>query len=216
MTGDAFTLSTGPAELVRDSMFGGGVPEEPRAVVEWGAPGAEAFLGAFKRRTYKSRLVPALDRSLYVIEYHQGEGSCCSIHPVIHDTSRSFLLSYDDIAIGLVGFEVEKSESGRTLTVKQIQGTRYRTRHSDRDTGAQAPAKSVSWQPALLTIVLAFAPLAGVDDVEVRSYTRNGYRKIQTDRFGNAHRMYDGTAQVCGFRYDAERESWIRSSTTRL
>lgn len=208
MSAAVFQLTDQQVRLVQESMFAEGVPAEARTVLRWMAPGAETYLQAYRRRDYKTELVPRLDRSLYALEYHCNEGSCCTRHPVIHDSPRSFMISYDDVALGLMGFDVRQDGPEPAVVVRQIQGTRYRTRHSDRDTGAEGPAKSVSWQPALLNLIVAFAPLAGASVVEVLTHRGNKYRKVANNFFGNAHRLYDGTAEACGFTYDAEREVW--------
>lgn len=207
-----FTLTAEASHLAREAFFPHGLTSGMPPVVEWKEPGAEAYLAAYKRRPYRTEMVPVLDRSRYVLEYHHGERSCCTLHPVIHDTPMSFVLSYEDIAIGLVGFDVEAREDyARVLFVGQIQGTRYRTIHSGRDTGAEGPARSVSWQPALLNLVVAFAPLAGAAEVLVRPHSRSMYGKIRHNVRGNAERLYDGTARDCGFCYDARREVWARA-----
>jgi hypothetical protein len=208
-----FALTAQAVGLINGSMFAQRPGSGPSEVIEWRGPDTAAYLLAYRRRAHKTRVVPVLDRSLYTIEYHRGEGCTCSVHPVIHDTSMSFVLAYDDIAIGLVGFEYEQGDRGLLLEVCQIQGTRYRTRHSDRETGAEGPARSLTWQPALLNMVVAYAELVGATEVAVRSHSSNQYRAIEEDRLGNARRLYDGTAQDCGFDYDVERKSWTRTST---
>ncbi|MEX5712633.1 hypothetical protein AB1484_31290 [Parafrankia sp. FMc6] len=207
-----FGMTPATMHLVRENLFADGWPVEGSGVRRWSGPAAADYLRAYRRRAYRTERIPVLDRSLYQIEYHYGEGSCCAVHPVIHDTSRSFVLAYDDICLGQVGFDLTQADVGPHAVVSQIQGTRYVTEHNGRVTGAEGPAKSVSWQPALLNLLVAAAPLVGASRVVVRPHTSSRYRKIQNNWFGNAHRLYDGTAQSCGFTYDSEGRAWTMAT----
>lgn len=206
-------MTPAAVRLVEDGLFPHGVPAGGTGVIRCRGTEVTAHLEAYKRRAYRTDMVPRLDRTRYEIEYHYGEGSCCTLHPVIHDTPRSFVLAYQDVCLGFVGFDVEDADDSadeRIARVSQIQGVRYVTAHSGRVTGAEGPAKSVSWQPALLNLVVAAGAALGVNVVVVNSHVRNKYPKIRRNWFGNAHLLYDGTAESCGFTCDVDREIWTK------
>ena len=203
-----FTVTPTSVAFVRDWLTAGQFSVDGRGVKTLTGPSAAAYLSDYKRRPYRTERVPVIDRCRYELEFHYGERSCCTRHPVIHDTPQSFLIAYDDICIGLVGFDVVTCSSSAAIIVSQVQGSPYVRQHSGRLTGAEGPAKSVSWQPALLNLVVAAAPLFLVTEVIVLSHLQNKYPKVQKNWFGNADRLYDGTAEACGFAYDSTRQVW--------
>lgn len=212
-----FELTSDDVAFVRRSMFADGAPSSAVDFLRWEGDVVAGFLRPYRRRDYKTREFPTIDRALYAVEYHSGEGSTCTRQAVVHDGAVNFVLTYGEgffgqVPIGVIGFDVSSDTRGSVVLVSQIQGAEYVRPHSGLPTGAEGPAKSLCWQPALLNLVVAFSAVAGAGEVGVVPHHRNRYERLRHNIRGNAHRLYDGTAESCGFRYDPNRELWLREA----
>ena len=204
-------LTRGEISYLRESLFPEPPPLDINVQLYWSVPQTEQYLRGYKRRDYGRNGAPRIDRYQYGIEFHSHEekwGTCKKFYNywLFHDAQRSFTLTYGGLPIGTIGFSLARPIARRyALTVNQIQGVKYK-----RTPSVEIPSRSISWPQALLNLVVVFAPAAGAKEVRVISHRKNKSTAVKNNKNGNAHRLYEGTAENCGFEYYEKRALWIK------
>ncbi len=145
-------------------------------------------------------IIKAKDFSDYGIRLYRGCGILT--HPEVgfenqsmSDAPYQFILTDNGIFIANSGFF---PYPGR-IEISQIQGFN----------GKAKELEPIKWSRCLIKATVDWAKAAGIPEVNVRPYHKNGWDKVFYNSNGHSHLVYDASAKREGFSYDKSRELFV-------
>jgi hypothetical protein len=120
------------------------------------------------------------------------DGRC---NEICRDSYYQFILNHNDSFAAILGFEPHKD----FILITQIQGVK----------GKKDILKPIKWTNALVNIALDWASQSNLSEVFILPQKRNKWEQVRKN--GNGAKMYyDVTAKREGFKYDSDREVYVK------